>query len=104
MNARAPNTNTSAYVRTYISDLDPFRTPGVFYTYFYNHARRFRLEKLLYLRYGWVGPILPEKCTRPRGGLGKYSRCFQVGKVSRKVRCGKIGRRRRPISAARGNM
>jgi hypothetical protein len=24
-------------------------TPGVFYTYFYNHARRLRLEKLLYL-------------------------------------------------------
>ena len=24
-------------------------TPGVFYTYFYNHSRRLRLEKLLYL-------------------------------------------------------
>jgi hypothetical protein len=24
-------------------------TPGVFYTYFYNHAYRLRLEKLLYL-------------------------------------------------------
>jgi hypothetical protein len=24
-------------------------TPGVFYTYFYNHAHRLRLEKLLYL-------------------------------------------------------
>jgi hypothetical protein len=24
-------------------------TPGVFYTYFYNHARRLRLEKILYL-------------------------------------------------------
>jgi hypothetical protein len=24
-------------------------TPGVFYKYFYNHARRLRLEKLLYL-------------------------------------------------------
>jgi hypothetical protein len=24
-------------------------TPGVFYTYFYNHARRLRIEKLLYL-------------------------------------------------------
>jgi hypothetical protein len=23
--------------------------PGVFYTYFYNHARRLRLEKLLYI-------------------------------------------------------
>jgi hypothetical protein len=33
----------------HISDLDPFRTPGVFYTYFYNHDRRLRLEKLLYI-------------------------------------------------------
>jgi hypothetical protein len=24
-------------------------TPGEYYTYFYNHARRLRLEKLLYL-------------------------------------------------------
>jgi hypothetical protein len=32
------------------------------------------------------------------------NRCFQVGKVSRKARCGKTGRRRRPISAARGNI
>ena len=33
----------------HISDLDRFWTPGVFCTYFYNHARRLRLEKLLYL-------------------------------------------------------
>ena len=32
-----------------ISDLDSFRTPGVFYTHFYNHAHRLRLEKLLYV-------------------------------------------------------
>jgi hypothetical protein len=30
-----------------------------------------------------------------RGGLGKYNRYFQFGKVSRKARCEKIGRRRR---------
>jgi hypothetical protein len=35
-------------VELHVSDLDPFRTPGVFCTYFYNHAHRLRLEKLLY--------------------------------------------------------
>jgi hypothetical protein len=34
---------------TYISGFDSSSTPEVFYTYFYNHARRLRLEKLLYL-------------------------------------------------------
>ena len=33
----------------HVSGLDPLRTPGVFYTYFYNHAHRLRLEKLLHL-------------------------------------------------------
>jgi hypothetical protein len=32
-----------------ISHPDSSPTPGVFYTYFYNHARRLRLEKVLYL-------------------------------------------------------
>jgi hypothetical protein len=32
-----------------ISDLDQVSTPQLFYAYFYNHARRLRLEKLLYL-------------------------------------------------------
>ena len=32
-----------------ISPFDSSWTPGVFSTYFYNHARRLRLEKLLYL-------------------------------------------------------
>jgi hypothetical protein len=32
-----------------ISPLNSSWTPGVFNTYFYNHARRLRLEKLLYL-------------------------------------------------------
>jgi hypothetical protein len=31
----------------YISGVDPFSTPLVFCTCFYNHARRLRLEKLL---------------------------------------------------------
>ena len=33
----------------HVSGLDPLRAPGVFYTYFYNHAHRLRLEKLLHL-------------------------------------------------------
>ena len=31
----------------YVSDLDLVWTPQLFYTYFYNHAHRPRLEKLL---------------------------------------------------------
>ena len=33
----------------YISDIDQVSTPQVFYTYFYSHARRLRLEKILYV-------------------------------------------------------
>jgi hypothetical protein len=33
----------------HVSGLYSSSTPGVFYTYFYNHARRLRLEKLLYI-------------------------------------------------------
>jgi hypothetical protein len=38
------------YIIIYISPLDLSPTPGIFYTgtYFYNHAHRLRLEKLLY--------------------------------------------------------
>jgi hypothetical protein len=36
-----------ARVVGYYSDVDPFSTPQLFYTYFYNHAHRLRLEKLL---------------------------------------------------------
>jgi hypothetical protein len=37
--------------------------PGVFYTYFYNHVRRLRLEKLLYIELsrspnGYFKPLL----------------------------------------------
>jgi hypothetical protein len=35
------------YVCMHVSDLDPISTPQIFYTYFYNHAHRLRLEKLL---------------------------------------------------------
>jgi hypothetical protein len=34
----------------HVSPPDSSWTPGVFYTYFYNHARRLRLEKLLCLK------------------------------------------------------
>ena len=35
------------HLYTYISGLYSSSTPGVFYKYFYNHAHRLRLEKLL---------------------------------------------------------
>jgi hypothetical protein len=38
-----------AYVAGYVSPRLSSWTPRVFHTYFYNHARRPRLEKLLYL-------------------------------------------------------
>jgi hypothetical protein len=34
---------------TVISDVNSSWTPGVFYTYFYNHARRRRIGKPLYI-------------------------------------------------------
>jgi hypothetical protein len=45
------------------------RSPGVFYAYFYNHAHRLRLEKLLYLELsrspnGFFEPLLD-----PGGGF-----------------------------------
>jgi hypothetical protein len=36
-------------IQYYISPFHSRGTPGVFYTYFYNHAHRLRLEKILYL-------------------------------------------------------
>jgi hypothetical protein len=44
-----PTRMNVADIYTYISNPDSSWTPGVFYTYFYNHAHRLRLEKLLYL-------------------------------------------------------
>jgi hypothetical protein len=48
---------------SYISDIDPFSTPQLFHTYFYNHAHRLRLERLLYLELsrsssGFLKPLL----------------------------------------------
>ena len=36
-------------MKTYTSGVISSSTPGVFYKYFYNYARRLRLEKLLYI-------------------------------------------------------
>jgi hypothetical protein len=63
----------------YISHLHSSWTPGVFYTYFYNHAYRLRLEKLLYL----------ELSRSPNGFFkvlldpGGSSRCETVSEVKR---------------------
>jgi hypothetical protein len=50
---------------SYISGLDGVWTPQLFYTYFYNHAHRLRLEKLLYLELprssnGFFKPLLDQ--------------------------------------------
>ena len=49
---RRPSGDTGNVGRLRLKDVSPplsSWTPGVFYTYFYNHARRLRLEKLLCL-------------------------------------------------------
>jgi hypothetical protein len=64
--------NTLAFTNghgRYISGVDPFSTPQLFYTYFYNHAHRLRLEKLLYIELsrspnGFFKPLLD-----PGGGF-----------------------------------
>jgi hypothetical protein len=38
----------------YVSPPHSSWTPGVFYTYFYKHAHRLRLEKLLYNRWNFL--------------------------------------------------
>jgi hypothetical protein len=50
------------YVYMYISHRDSRGTPGVFHAYLYNHARRLRLEKLLY----------PEVSRSPNGFLNRF--------------------------------
>jgi hypothetical protein len=59
----------------YVSGSGPHSrgAPGVFYAYFYNHARRLRLEKLLYLGLsrssnGFLKPLLD-----PGGGFTSES-------------------------------
>jgi hypothetical protein len=42
-----PRTTYGYGNHVHISDRHSSSTPGVFYTYFYNHAHRHRLEKLL---------------------------------------------------------
>jgi hypothetical protein len=52
-----------------ISPFDSSWTPGVFYTYFYNHARRTRLEKLLYLELSRSPNGFLKVLLDPGGGL-----------------------------------
>ena len=51
------------YIYIYVSDLEQVWAPHLFYTYFYNHAHRLRLEKILYLELsrsfnGFLKPLL----------------------------------------------
>jgi hypothetical protein len=47
----------------------PFIQGGVFYTYFYNHARRLRLEKLLYLELSRSPNVFFNVLLDPGGGF-----------------------------------
>jgi hypothetical protein len=44
--------------------------PGVFYTYFYDHARRLRLEKLLYIELPRSAQVAVLLLKPPHGGFG----------------------------------
>jgi hypothetical protein len=57
------------------------RPPGIFYTCFYNHARRLRLEKLLYLELptGWAR-------RSPNGFLNYFWIQVAVSEVKRPLR------------------
>jgi hypothetical protein len=51
------------YIYIYTSGSDEVSTPQLFYTYFYNHSHRLRLEKLLYIELsrspnGFFKPLL----------------------------------------------
>ena len=48
-NVNTPMSHVVHGTTQHISDLDSRSTPQVFYTYFYNHAHRTRLEKLFQL-------------------------------------------------------
>jgi hypothetical protein len=57
------------YMYIHVSDIASFSTPQLFYTNFYNHARRLCLEKLLYIGFsgssnGFFKPLLD-----PGGGF-----------------------------------
>jgi hypothetical protein len=60
----------------HISPLISSSTPGVFYTYFYSHAHRLRLEKLLYL----------ELSRSPKGFLKYFWIQVAVSEVKRPLR------------------
>jgi hypothetical protein len=53
----------------YISPRQSSWTPGVFYTYFYNHARRLRLEKLINLELSRIPNGFLKVLLGPGGGF-----------------------------------
>jgi hypothetical protein len=57
------------YVYSYVSHVHSRGTPGVFYTNFYNHAHRPRLEKLLYLELSRSPNGFFKALLDPGGGL-----------------------------------
>jgi hypothetical protein len=55
--------------RTHTSPFHSRGTPGLFYTYFYNHAHRLRLEKLLYIELSRSSNGFFKVLLYPGGGL-----------------------------------
>jgi hypothetical protein len=67
-------------IHTYIIIVNSNWTPGAFYTCFYNHAHRLRLEKLLYIELsrcsnGYFKPLLD-----PGGGFTSETAARQFQK------------------------
>jgi hypothetical protein len=61
---------TITYIHTtYTSVVNSSWTPGVFYTYFYNHARRLHLEKLLYTELSRISSGYFKPLLDPGGGF-----------------------------------
>jgi hypothetical protein len=76
---------TYIYIYIYISGVLSNWTPGVFYTYFYNHARRLRLETLVYIEVfrtcnGYFKPL------DPGGGYASETAVAAVSELQRPLR------------------
>jgi hypothetical protein len=72
-------------VVTEISGFNSSSTPGVFYINFYNHARRLRLEKLLYM-YIYIYTYSIELSRSSNGYLNHFWIQVVVSEVKRPLR------------------
>jgi hypothetical protein len=74
------NVKFIVYKNIHVSEIGLFSTPQLFYTYFYDHARRLRLKKLLYIEiprnpngfinHFWIQiPVAVSILNPPQGGF-----------------------------------